>query len=133
MRTARSAIGRTAAGLGVGAAASCVLAITDGPPWRLVTLGGTGTLVMLVLAAVAVTAGLVESRALTVLAGAGFLAAAVVQLVQIAWTGANLLGGDGSTVALLLGFAVGLLALGLTPAPDDRDTATSATGRHDPA
>ncbi|MGP3690972.1 Rv1678 family membrane protein [Streptomyces sp. IBSNAI002] len=134
MRTARSAIGRTAAGLGIGAAASCVLAIADGPPWRLVTLGGTGTLVMLVLAAVAVTAGLVESRALIALAGAGFLAAAVVQLVQIAWTGANhLLGGDGSTVALLLGFAVGLLALGLTPAPDDRDTPTSATGRHDPA
>lgn len=133
MRTARSAIGRTAAGLGIGAAASCVLAIADGPPWRLIALGWAGALVILVLAAVAVTAGLLESRALIVLAGAGFLVAAVVQLVQIAWTGANLLGGDGSTVALLLGFAVGLLALGLTSAPDDRDGPTSATRRHDAA
>lgn len=133
MRTARSAIGRTAAGLGIGAAASSVLAIADGPPWGLVALGGTGTLVLFVLAAAAVTAGLLESRVLIVLAGAGFLASAVVQLVQIAWTGANLLGGDGSTVALLLGFAAGLLALGLTPAPDDRDIPTSATGRRDAA
>lgn len=133
MQTPRSAIGRTAAGLGVGAAASSVLAIADGPPWGIVSLGGTGTLVLLLLAAVAVTAGLAGVRSLIVLAGAGFLAAAVLQLVQIGWTGANLLGGDGSTVALLLGFAVGLLALGLTTAPDDRDAPTSSMGRHDPA
>ncbi|MBT2446430.1 hypothetical protein J7F03_04890 [Streptomyces sp. ISL-43] len=133
MQTPRSAIGRTAAGLGVGAAASSVLAFADGPPWGIVKLGGTGTLVLLLLAAAAVTAGLVGARPLIVLAGAGFLAAAVLQLVQIGWTGANLLGGDGSTVALLLGFAAGLLALGLTTAPDDRDAPTSATGRRDPA
>lgn len=132
MQTPRSAIGRTAAGLGAGAAASSVLAIADGPPWGIVTLGGTGTLVLLLLAAVAVTAGLVGARSLIVLAGAGFLAAAVLQLVQIAWTGANLLGGDGSTVALLLGFAAGLLALGLTTGPDGPAAPTPATGRDDP-
>ncbi|MEU9006161.1 hypothetical protein [Streptomyces sp. NPDC048551] len=133
MQSSRSAIGRTAAGLGLGAAASSALAIAHGPPWGIVTLGGTGTLVLLLLAAAAVTAGLLAARSLIVLAGTGFLAAAVLQLVQIGWTGANLLGGDGSTVALLLGFAAGLLALGVTPAPDGPAASTPATGRPDPA
>ncbi|MCP3818651.1 hypothetical protein NLX86_11125 [Streptomyces sp. A3M-1-3] len=135
-RAPRTATARTAVGLGLGAAASTVLGIADGTPWRLVTLGGTGTLVLLILAAVAIAAGLSGVRALIVLAGTGFLAAAVLQLVQIGWTGANLLGGDGSTVALLLGFAVGLLALGLAPAvtPAATQTPSSAPsqGRHDP-
>ncbi|MFD3939273.1 hypothetical protein ACFWSF_30520 [Streptomyces sp. NPDC058611] len=132
MQIPRSGIGPTAAGLGVGAAACAVLGIADGPPWRIVTLGGAGTLVLLILAAAAVAAGISAVRGLIALAGAGFLAAAVLQLVQIGWTGANLLGGDGSTVALLLGFAVGLLALGLAPAPT-ADTDVPATGRHDRA
>ncbi|WP_455352079.1 Rv1678 family membrane protein [Streptomyces sp. SYSU K217416] len=118
MRTEREAIARTAAGLGLGAAASGVLGIADALPWGIVTLGGTGTLILLLLAVVTVAAGLLALRALILLAGAGFLAASVLQLVQIGWTGANLLGGDGSTVALLLGFAVGLLALGAARAPD---------------
>ncbi|MEN8654820.1 hypothetical protein ABCR94_30575 [Streptomyces sp. 21So2-11] len=135
MKSPRSAVGRTAAGLGVGAAASSVLTIADGPPWGIVTLSGTGMLVLLILAAVAVTAGLSAMRMMIALAGAGFLAAAVLQLVQIGWTSANLLGGDGSTVALLLGFAVGLLALGLSSAPSSPDSPAPApaTGRHDPA
>ncbi|MCP3756986.1 hypothetical protein [Streptomyces sp. TBY4] len=133
MRTQRSAIGRTASGLGIGAAVSTVLAIADGPPWGLVALGGVGTLVLLLLAAAAVAAGFSGVRSLIALAGAGFLAAAVLQLVQIGWTGANLLGGDGSTVALLIGFAVGLLALGLTPVADSAAAPTPVTGRHDPA
>ncbi|MCP3757209.1 hypothetical protein [Streptomyces sp. TBY4] len=112
---------------------SSVLAIADGPPWGLVALGDAGTLVLLLLAAAAVAAGLSGVRSLIALAGAGFLAAAVLQLVQIGWTGANLLGGDGSTVALLLGFAVGLLALGLAPIPDSPAAPTPVTGRHDPA
>ncbi|MFD4242165.1 hypothetical protein ACFWP3_11295 [Streptomyces sp. NPDC058525] len=129
-----SAVGRTAVGLGVGAALCTVLGIADAPPWRIVTLGGTGMLVLLLLAVAAVGAGLSGVRSLIAVAGAGFLAAAVLQLAQIAWTGANLLGGDGSTVALLLGFAVGLLALGLTPAlAAGRGTSAPAPGRHDPA
>ncbi|MGR8009179.1 Rv1678 family membrane protein [Streptomyces hypolithicus] len=133
MKAPRSAIARTAVGLGLGAAASVVLGIADAPPWRIVTLGGTGMLAVLILACLTVAAGLLGVRALIVLAGTGFLAATVLQLVQIGWTDANLLGGDGSTVALLLGFAVGLLALGLAPAPrsDAPDPAPSSSGRPD--
>lgn len=109
--------GRAVIGLGVGAAASVLLSLADKRPWWVVTLDGTGRLILLVLAAVTVAAGLLAMRALVAVAGLAFLAAAVLQLVQMSWTGANLLGGDGSTLSLLLGFAVGLLALGLTPAP----------------
>ncbi|MCY0931497.1 hypothetical protein OTB20_36005 [Streptomyces sp. H27-H1] len=126
MKAPSAATARTAAGLGLGAAASTVLGIADAPPWELVTLGGTGTLVVLVLACLTVAAGLSGVRVLIVLAGAGFLAAAVLQLVQIGWTDTNLLGGDGSTVALLLAFAVGLLALGFAPVPQTRAPAPTA-------
>ncbi|WP_434587203.1 Rv1678 family membrane protein [Streptomyces sp. A5-4] len=133
MKAPRTAIAKAATGLGLGAAASVVVGISDAPPWRIVTLGGTGMLVLLILACLTVAAGLSGVQALIVLAGTGFLAATALQLVQIGWTDANLLGGDGSTVALLLAFAVGLLALGLAPAAhrDAPDPSPSSSGRPD--
>jgi len=111
---------RAAAGLGVGAAASTLLAVPRRLPWHMVGLGGTGYLVALLLAAAAVAAAVLRLRLLLWLAGAGFAGAAVLVLVQIAAGGANTLGGETSTVALFLGFAVGLLAVAAVPATDVR-------------
>jgi hypothetical protein len=68
--------------------------------------------VTLILAVVAVTGGVLTIRPIVLVAGAGFLVAAVLQVVQLSLGGTNTLGGDGSTVGLCLGFAVGLLAVG---------------------
>jgi hypothetical protein len=69
---------RAAAGLGVGAAASTLLAVPRRLPWHMVGLGGTGYLVALRLAAAAVAAAVL--RLLLWLAGAGFAGAAVLVL-----------------------------------------------------
>jgi hypothetical protein len=106
-------VDRAAAGLGVAAAAATLLAVPRQTPWHLVGLGGVGYTVVLVLAAIAVVGGLTRLRLLVMLAGLGFLAATVLQLVQLSNGHTNTLGGDLSTVSLLAGFAVGLLVLGL--------------------
>ena len=56
-------------------------------------------------AGVAIVAGLLRLRPLVVLAGLGFLAGTVLQVVQASLGGTNTLGGDGSTAGLHLGFA----------------------------
>ena len=65
------------------------------------------------LGALAVVGGLLSKRALVVLAGAGFAAAAVFLVVQVSLGISNTLGGDGSTVGMFLAFAIGLLPVGL--------------------
>jgi hypothetical protein len=104
---------RAAVALGVGAAASTLLGLAPRIPFHLVGIGALGMVVILLLAAAGIAGGLTRRRALVVAAGAGFLAAAALQLVQATVGGANTLGGDGSTVALLLAFGVGLLTVGL--------------------
>lgn len=106
------ALDRPAIALGVGAAASLLLGIADRTPLRLIAVGPAMAVVTLILAVVAVTGGVLAIRPIVLVAGAGFLVAAVLQVVQLSLGGANTLGGDGSTVALCLGFAVGLLAVG---------------------
>ncbi len=118
MSDVRRRLDRSAAGLGLGAAASLLLGVADRTPLRLIAFGTGAVLVVLVLAAVAVAGGLLAIRPLVALAGAGFGAAAALQVVQLSLGGTNTLGGDGSTVGLLLGFAVGLLAVGLVRVPD---------------
>jgi hypothetical protein len=113
----RVRLDRCAAGLGAGAAASLLLSIADRAPLRLFTVGGAGVIVTLVLAAVAVAGGILHLRVLVILAAAGFAAAVVLQVVQSSLGGTNTLGGNGSSVALHLGFAVGLFAVGLAAAP----------------
>lgn len=132
MRTRRPATARAAVALGLGAAASTALGIAETSPWRFVALDGTGTLILLALAVVAVLAGLLAIRALIVLAGVLFVAAAVVQLAHLTWAGANPFGGNGSTMSLLLAFGAGLLALGLAPAPLPAASATAPSAPRSP-
>jgi hypothetical protein len=92
--------------------------------FEFVQMRGWGVAVALLLGAVAVVAGLRSRPALALTAGAGFLLAAVAQVVL--WTGGNrLLGGDGSTVSLWLGLGIGLvtvaLAAKLWPVPKTPD------------
>jgi hypothetical protein len=110
---ARSRLDRAAVVLGVGAAASPLLGIAGRSPLKLITFGLGAVIVALLLGAVAVTGGLLSKRALVVLAGAGFAAAAVLLVVQLSLGNSNTLGGDGSTVGIFLAFAVGLLPVGL--------------------
>ncbi|WP_063745992.1 hypothetical protein [Kribbella catacumbae] len=111
----RDRLDRAAVALGAGAAASLLLSIAERAPLRLFSLGAVGVVVMLVLAAAALIGGYLHLRPVVILAGAGFAAAVVLQVVQASLGGTNTLGGDGSSVALHLGFAVGLLTVGLAP------------------
>ncbi len=84
--------------------------------------------VTIVLALAALAGALASARALVVLAGAGFLAAAALVLVQ--WFGKNdpnWLGGSGSTMAFFGAAGIGLLVLALAPA-DDSPTYASSRG-----
>lgn len=115
---------RAAMGLGLGAAASVLLSLADGIPWRLVPMDTWGVVALLVLGGVAAIGGLAGQRWLVWIATLGFAAAAAVQLVQLTAGGTNTLGGNGSTFALLLGFAVGLFAVAVCRAtPDEADLA----------
>jgi Na+/proline symporter len=122
-------VSRAASMLGLGGLASGLFAVPDPIQYRLVRLGGLGLAVLLGLAAVAVVGGRLARRALVAGSGAGFLVAAVVQLVQLGG-GTNWLRGDGSTFSLFLGFGVGLLVLGLTPIPTLPDRAETTEGTH---
>lgn len=118
-----SRLNRFTVGLSLGAAVSPLLGLADRTPLRLIAFGAGSVLVTLILAAVALAGGLLALRPLVVLAGAGFGAAAILLVVQLSLGGTNTLGGDGSTVGLFLGFAVGLLAVGLvrvTPSTTER-------------
>jgi hypothetical protein len=111
-----AALNRAALVLGVGALACGVFALTDAVQYRFVRLDGPSLPTLLVLAIVAIAGGWLGHRLLVVAAGAGFLAAAVLQLIQLGGQ-PNWLRGDGSTFSLFLGLGVGLLVVGLTRAP----------------
>jgi hypothetical protein len=103
---------RAAIVLGAGAMASAVLVFTTGDPWGLARVRGATIALVLVVGAAAIVAGWRGWRAVNLAAGAVFLAAAALQLVQ-AGRATNWLDGNGSTVALLLGLGTGLLMTGL--------------------
>lgn len=128
----RDRLERASIGLGAGAIVSALLVFVR---FRSDTAGASGSprssipaflttvpvIVLLVLGALAVAAGLAGGRlvrALTALAGAGLTAVAVVLLVQVA-IGETLIDGNTSTMALLGGLGLGLLAVGLTPRPPE--------------
>lgn len=94
---------------------------------------GWGLLVTLGLGGLAIIAGWLAVRAVTLAAGVGFLAAAVVQIVQLGGrAGAvehGVLGGNAATFAVWLGLGVGLTMLGLTRVPG----AGPVQGDHGPA
>jgi hypothetical protein len=77
---------------------------------------GVGLAVTLVLGVLAIAAGWLAQRVLALAAGVGFLATAVLQLVQLGGeAGAvehGVLDGNSSTFAVWLGLGVGLAVLG---------------------
>jgi len=109
---------RAAAGLGLGGLACALFTFAGATQYRLVRIEGLGLAVLAVLAVLAIVAGRLRRRRLAAVAGAGFLAAAVLQLVQLG-RDANALSGDGSTFALFLGLGMGLLVVGTARVPAD--------------
>ena len=112
---------RATIALGIGAAASTLTALPLGK-LQMESLSGAGFLVVLVLAAAAVLAGILRITALAVVSGLGFLGAALFELVQLAATDANVLGGSLSTVSMQFAFGLGLLAVAtsMRKAPGER-------------
>jgi hypothetical protein len=80
---------------------------------------GWGLVVTLVLGLLAIAAGWLAQRLLALAAGVGFLAAAVLQVVQLGGeAGAvehGVLDGNASTFAVWLGLGIGLAVLGPQP------------------
>ncbi len=106
---------RAALVLGGAALLSSLFAIsTGGPePVDFIHVRGAALGVLLVLGAIAALGGILHRRVLVIVAGAGLAIAAVIQLLQVG-RATNWLGGDGSTLALMGGIGLGLLAVGLT-------------------
>jgi len=105
---------RATLALGISAVASCVFALTEGmgQTFNLIHLRGAGVAVIAVLGVLAIFAGARKSPMLGLVAGAGFIASALLQLVQLGQP-LNLLGGDGSTMALSGGLGIGLVSVWL--------------------
>jgi hypothetical protein len=76
-----------------------------------------GGLVSVALASIALLGGLRQLRALVLLAGAGFTAAALSVVVGGAVRELNVLGGTGSSLSVYLGLGVGLLVCGAVLRP----------------
>lgn len=88
---------------------------TGGPPAvDIVRVHGGGLGALLVLGIPAVLGGVLHPRLLVIVAGAGFVLAAVIQLLQVGRS-TNWLSGDGSTLALMGEVGIGLLTVGLAP------------------
>jgi len=106
---------RAAVVLGAGALVGALFALTTGgpEPVNLIHVRRVGLLVLIVLGALAVVGGLLRRVLLVIAAGTGLVLAAVLQLLQVGRS-PNWLGGDGSTLALMGGLGLGLLAVGLT-------------------
>jgi hypothetical protein len=113
----RDALDRAALTLGVVSMVSSAFVFVHGN-FQLVQIRGAGLVVALVLGLLAIAAGLLEERALTLATGVAFLLAAVVQLGLLVGSGNGLLGGNASTFSLWLGLGVGLVAIGMVPRPE---------------
>ena len=118
--TAAGGRDRAVLGLGLLALAASATTVARGE-LDAFRLRGWGLVVTLALAAVALLAGWLHRRALALAAGAGFLVAALVQIVQLGGAAGavehGLLGGNASTFALWLGLGTGLAVLGRSPEP----------------
>lgn len=104
--------------LGGAALVSSLFTFTSGGPAQLefIHIRGAGLILLLIFGAAAAAAGYLHLRTLAIASGAGLVAAALLQLLQ-ADQSVNWLDGDGSTVALMGGLGIGLLAVTLTPRP----------------
>lgn len=79
----------------------------------LMHVGGAGVVVLLVLGVTAALGGITHRHSLVAVAGTGLVVAALLQLAQLG-RDANWLGGNASTVSLMGGIGLGLLAVALT-------------------
>ncbi|MEO5921648.1 MAG: hypothetical protein ABIQ01_10960 [Pseudolysinimonas sp.] len=110
----RATLHRATLALGIAAVASCGFALTAGlgETFNLVHVGGASIAVLAAFGVLAIVAGARELPGLGLVAGVGFVACAVVQLVQLGQP-LNLLGGDGSTMSLFGGLGIGLASVWL--------------------
>lgn len=113
----RRPLDRAAATLGAAGVASVLFTLTTSSNNNFVEVEKAGLVVLPVLGVCAVVGGLIARPILVRLAGAGYAAAAVVQLVQLGRS-TNWLEGNGSTFALLLSLGLGLLVVGFAPMGD---------------
>ena len=112
--------GRAVLALGAVALASPLFALSTSSNNNFVLVRGAGLVVLPLLGLVAVL-GAASSRApIVMMAGAGFLLAAVLQLAQFGRS-PNWLGGNGSTLSLLLALGIGLIVAALAPVPPPYD------------
>ena len=103
---------RAATALGAVGVVSPVFALSTSSNNNFVQVANLGLVVLVLLGACAMTGGFVENRTLVCAAGAGYAAAAALQLAQFGRP-TNWLDGSGSTFALMFGLAIGLLTVGL--------------------
>jgi hypothetical protein len=105
---------RTVGGIGVGAIACALFRVAKGREhFQFVHFGTGGVIILLVLGAAAVAAALLRRPALVVVIGALFVAAGVIQLVELSGN-TNWFHGNATFFALTVGFGLGLVAVGLT-------------------
>lgn len=120
MIAVRTPVDRAVRGLGLLALAAAATTLGRGEldPFQ---VRGWGLVVTLALGLLGLLAGVTARRWLALVAGAGFLAAAVVQISQLGGRAGDVtpgvLGGNAATFALWLGLGVGLAVLGLTRDP----------------
>jgi len=124
----RHPLDQAATTLGVAGVASLVFSATTSSNNNFVTMQGAGLIVFPVLGLCAVVGGITGRRILVRLAGAGYGAAAILQLAQFGRS-TNWIDGSGSTFALLLALAIGLLVVGFAPRETHTGTLTGPTRR----
>lgn len=122
MSTPGSSSSRSALALGVLGLTAPAFALTTSSNNNFVLVEGLALAVFPVLGLLAVVGALIGRRAVVAVAGAGYAAAALIQLVQLGLD-TNWLDGSASTFALLLALAVGLLITGLLPEDNTTDRA----------
>lgn len=124
----RHPLDQAATALGVAGVVSLVFSLTTSSNNNFVTVQGAGLIVFPVLGACALLGGVTGRRILVQVAGAAYVAAAILQLVQFGRS-TNWIDGSGSTFALLLGLGIGLLVVGLAPRYDHRESSAGDTRR----
>lgn len=114
MKEERARYDRTAIALGAGSLASSIFVFgADAPtPIDVAHVGLGGAIVLAALGLVGILGGALHRGILTLVAGGGLTVAALVQFATLPLT-PRPLGGDGSMMALLGAFGIGLLAVGL--------------------
>ncbi|MEO6712306.1 MAG: hypothetical protein ABIM89_02625 [Mycobacteriales bacterium] len=109
----REPLDRAAVGLGAAGVIAVIMVLTNGDPWQLVRVGPVASILTVVLGGVAIAGGRLGRPPLILAAGAGYLGAALLQLVQFGRS-SNWVGGDGSTFSFFLGLGVGLIVVATT-------------------